>query len=64
MEKNKEKLPAGVRAIIYSYLAMTDLIHLISKVSRNERELMFTSPIISQKRCLKVRTDCNEKIKI
>ena len=37
MQKSKEKLPHGVRMIIYSFLPMSDLLHKISKLSVCDR---------------------------
>jgi len=53
----KNKLPSGVRCVVYSFLDMESLIKNISKLSIIERELITATKIMDQERLIKINTN-------
>ena len=54
LKKVKKRVPVNIRALIYSFLPFNDLINTISKLSKQERDLIITSEILDQPRSLKI----------
>jgi len=54
--KSQEKLPHGIRGMIYSYLPLSVLIDTICRISKYERKLISSSDLLDQPRILKVPT--------
>ena len=50
--KSKQPISLQVRQIIYSYVTMSQLIMKISKLSKNDREALVTSKILSTNKVL------------
>jgi hypothetical protein len=50
----KEYIPKGIRALIYSFLPFDLLIKSISKLCKNDREMLTNSEILDQPRSLKI----------
>ena len=51
---NKNLLPKGLRALIYSFLPFDYLIKSISKLNKCDREMLTNSEILDQPRSLKI----------
>lgn len=50
-----DKLPVGIRMIIYSYLPLENLLKQISCLCKKERELLISdSELLNQQRCLRI----------
>ena len=48
------KLPLGVRSIIYSFMPVSELMKVISKISKKDREILVTSLNIDQPRNIRI----------
>lgn len=50
----KQRLPIGIRCMIYSYIDLMTLLRVISKLSKTDRDTITHSDLLDQKRCLKI----------
>lgn len=56
----KTFLPANLRCHIYSFLTLTELITLISKLSQTERKLLTMADELTQPRSLRIKMNQDE----
>ena len=60
--KGKQKLPAGIRGMIYSFLDYLTLLKKIQGISKKDKSLLLTE-ILDQERCLRICFSPNVSIK-
>ena len=60
--KGKQKLPAGIRGMIYSFLDYLTLLKVIQGISKKDKSLLLTE-ILDQERCLRICFSPNVSIK-
>ena len=62
--KQKQVLSINVRAIVYSFMTISELIERICKTSKEDRAMLIKSKIIDQKRKLKINMSYEGNIDI